>query len=316
MYPFSKLLKLPSNGLSYKPFIKLKPLTNAFMYAAEDATFQTNFTETKATLLEPYMDISPYEMYYSDLIFIWNYYMVTTFKKTEIIKPEFCRVCNTENEVLIPLDNLDIVYLDKAEEILKFECEYNEKPMKVFYRRRKVLDNILSAFDNLELQDALNNIKNYISYFSNLLHHQIVEINYDNKNITEISKEIIYDIFNYSNAKDEFINLFYKNLLEEVDFGILNNIWYVCKHCSEKNKVKFTDVLIDSFILKNINTDFKKNIAYVDFIREGFIRFEELLNMPIQLNEPFFENCIEVLEKNKDGVSGNAIDYRKFHGLA
>ncbi len=317
MYPFKKLLKLPSNGLSYTPFVKVKPLTNAFFYGLDDKILQTNFTEAKASLLEPFVDFSPYQMYYDDLIFLWNYFMTVTFKNPEITKPEICTNCNIDNEVAIPLEDLDIVYAKEKKEVITLTTTYNNKPMSISYRRRKVLDNIESSLDNIDIQNALNDPLNYMNYFANIFYHQIVSISYEDKVIEtpDINKETLYDIFSYCDDKAEFIFLLYEKLIAEQDFGIMNNIGYICKNCNQKNKVKFSDAIIDSFFITNIKEDNKKSIGYLEFVREGFIGFEELLNLPIVLNEPFFQYCLDILEKQKDSMSGNAIDYRKFHGL-
>ena len=315
MYEFKKLLRLPSNGLSYNSIIELKPLTNSFLYFMEDPLFKNNFSENKAAGLKPYISMSPYEMYYADLLFIWNYYMITTFKKTEMERVEICRNCKTENMISIPLDKLDVVYLENKQEILSFDFVYNNKIMTINYRRRKTIDNIETAFDNFELQDALNNINNYIAYFSKLFFRQIVSIYYE-KEITEINDRVLFDIFSYSDDKSDMINLFYQNLIENTDFGIVDNIGYICKNCEHKNKIKFFDIISDSFFIKNITDTKTDNLAFLDFIKAGFITLSEVMELPVSLNENFFSECVKVVERENNSVGKNDMDYRKFHGLA
>jgi hypothetical protein len=313
LYPFKKLVRLPSNGLSYPAIVEINHLTNAFLYATEDSLFQNNLTENKASSLQPYVSFSLYEMYYSDLLFLWNYFMVITFKKTDLIKNEICRNCKTENIISIPLDKLDIVYLEDKQEILSFDFLYNSRIMTVYYRRRKTIDNIESSLDNLELQNALNNINDYTAYFSKLFFRQIVKIVYEDQTITEITDKILFEIFSYHSDKIELINLFYEKLIEFNDFGIMNNIWYVCKNCETKNKANLFDVISDSFYITNISESKKDFLAFLSFIKAGFISFTEVMKLPIVLNKDFFDECLKIAEK--ENSSGDAVDYRKFHGL-
>ncbi len=313
MYPFAKKLKLPSNGLSYEAFVELKTITNAFLFGLEDAEFQTNTAEIKATLLKPYLSIDPFEMWYADLLFVWEYVMSSVFAQTEVTKKEICKICKELNEVSVANESLDIVYLENSQEVLNFKIPYNDKELVVYYRRRKTMDNVQSSNDNLELQEALNDPTNYMKFFARLMYPQVVKIQFDSNSIGKPTEKELFDIFVYSQDKIEIINQFYDHLLKNSDFGIINNFNYVCKKCNHHNLFQFFDPITDSFFIKGSKPE-KINMHYLGFIKEGFITFSELMNLPVIMNKEFFESCSKILEKESELASGG-VDYRKFHGL-
>lgn len=312
MFPFTKLLKLPSNGLEYDAFVELKPLTNAFFFAFQETQFKTNIAETKATLLKPYLSINPFEMWYADLLFVWEYVMSYTFEQTEITKKEFCRNCRQENEVAVANESLDIAYLEDKNP-LSIVFDYNGSKMQVDYRRRKTIDNVRSSLDNFELQDALEDPTNYIKFFSKLFQYQITSITFDNNYYTNPSEKELFDLISYADAKETLINLLYDKLFKNNDFGILNNFNYICKHCNHHNDLLFFDPLSDSLYIKNANAE-SSNMYHLEIVKEGFLTFSELMALPISMNKDFFEKCTKVLEKESELASGKT-GYRNFHGL-
>jgi len=103
IYKYSKILNLPSNGLSYDKFCFVSPLTNSFFYAINDILITRNETEFIASILNHLieLEISVLDMYFFDLIFIWQYVYNTAFSISSIEKHHYCEYCRESNALSI-----------------------------------------------------------------------------------------------------------------------------------------------------------------------------------------------------------------------
>lgn len=303
---YSPLL-LPSNGLEYEPIVYLKELTIGSIFIHYDE-FYMNMEIGKITAIlnnhfkhKEIKDIS--DMYYGDVIYIWNYLCSRSFNINKIKKPFLCQKCEKQKIISIDLKEIDIKYLEEKKIEKEFVIDNN---ISLFYRRRKMSDNIHFTFY------SLNENKNDFDYIYNYLKNQILYIKDKQKNKV-LEKEVFLDLLNHIGSKKS-ISLF-KEVRKE-DFGFESDYVAVCDHCQYKNEIKLIDPIDISFFHRGLEITTQEYQNFIEALMTinslKYMSFSELLEIPNSKFTLIIESVKKLQEQkygqNKGGNGANFFD--------
>ena len=154
---------LPSNGLEYDPIVYLKELTIGSIFIHYDSFYMNMEIGKIISILNKHFKHSQIEniadMYYGDVIYIWNYLCSKSFEMNSIKKSFLCDNCNAHKNISIDLKDIQLKTLENK--IIEKEFLIDDK-FAIVYRRRKMVDNIHFAFYTLEdNKENLDYIYNY-----------------------------------------------------------------------------------------------------------------------------------------------------------
>lgn len=275
MIDYYSPLLLPSNGLEYDPIIYIKELTIGSVFIHYDEFYISTEIGKIVSILNRHFkhkDINNIaDMYYNDVIYVWNYLCSRSFDLNNIKKPFICNFCDNQKLIDVALRELDIRYLENKQIEKEFKIDNN---FAIYYRRRKMSDNIHFAFYTLETD------KQDFDHVYNYARHQILYIK-DLKKNKIIEKDKLKDFLNYIGFKN-VIN-FYKEIRKE-DFGFDSDYNVICDKCKKKNEVKIVDPVDISFFHKGLeisNEDYQNFVETLMSINSlKYISFNELLEIP------------------------------------
>jgi hypothetical protein len=267
-------LVLPSNGLEYDPIIYLRELTVGSIFIHYDSFYVNSEINRIIAILNNHFrhkeikNVS--DMYYNDIIYVWNYLCSHSFNINHVQKSFMCSNCQKVKNIKISLKDINVHYLQDAQ----IEKKIKIKDFNVVYRRRKMADNVHFSF--YTLSDNENNIE----YIYNYTKHQILYIE-DLKNKKKINKENYKDFLNFIGIKN-LLNYFKEIRLE--DFGFESDYFAICDFCQFKNEIKIIDPIDISFFHKGLqidNQDYKTFVETLMTINSlKYINFNELLEIP------------------------------------
>lgn len=271
---YSPLL-LPSNGLEYDPIIYIKELTIGSVFIHYDEFYANTEIGKIISILNRHFkhkDITNVaDMYYNDVIYVWNFLCSRSFDINNIKKPFICNFCDNQKIINIELRELDIKYLENNNVEKEFKIDNN---FAIYYRRRKMCDNVHFAFYTLETD------KQDFDYIYNYAKHQILYIKDLKKNKT-IEKNKLKDFLNYIGFKN-VIN-FYREIRKE-DFGFDSDYNVICDQCKKKNEVKIIDPVDISFFHKGLEISTEEYQSFIETLMSinslKYISFNELLEIP------------------------------------
>lgn len=313
IYNYGKILSLPSNGLSYNKFCLIKPFTNKTFFAFDDSSIIRNETEFITSILSEHVesDVNILEMYFYDVLFIWYYIYNSTFSITKLERQQECSSCGHSNYISIPTSSLDIKELPTGSpENIILERSIADITVYLEFSRRKTKHNIESSQRNIKYYFQMDNGQKlkgeeYTDFFLNLLTPQLISIKIKENDFGYISeynedkKTFLLDMAKYYTKGTNLVYEIYLELFDKVDFGIVNNMNFYCKKCNYPNKIKLINNLSSSMYDTKVIKKTKNNpMNYFSFVDTKLITFEELLNIPIFLNETIFNQITEILRKN------------------
>lgn len=298
MIDYYSPLLLPSNGLEYDPIVYLKELTIGSIFIHYDEFYVNMEIGKIISILNNHFkhkeikNIS--DMYYGDVIYIWNYLCSRSFNINKIKKFFSCQKCEKTKTIEIALKEIDIKYLENEKIEKEFIIDNN---FSIFYRRRKMSDNIHFTFYSLEES------KTDFNYIYNYIKNQILYIK-DNKKNQKIDKNNFLDLLNHIGIKKS-LSLF-KEIRKE-DFGFESDYIAICDHCKNKNEVKLIDPIDISFFHKGLEIT---NEEYQNFIEAlmtinslKYMSFSELLQIPNSKFNLIIES-VKKLQEQKYGKNG------------
>lgn len=275
MIDYYSPILLPSNGLEYDQIIYLKELTVGSVFVHYDSFYVNTEIGKIISIINKHFkhekinNIS--DMYYNDVIYVWNYLCSKSFNINEIKKPFICTKCGEQKTIKIELKDIDIKYLENKNIEMEYQISDN---FSVFYRRRKMKDNIHFAFYTLEenkedFEYVYNYSKNQILYIKDLKKNKIID------------KENFKDLLNNVGLKKTLE--FFKEIRKE-DFGFESDYFVICDSCQARNEIKVIDPIDISFFHKGleISTEeyqgFLENLMVINSLK--YISFNELLEIP------------------------------------
>jgi hypothetical protein len=291
---YSPLL-LPSNGLEYNSIVYLKELTIGSVFIHYDSFYVNMEIGKIISILNKHFkhkEISDVaDMYYGDVIYMWNYLCSRSFNVHEAQKPFQCENCKKEKLIKIPLKNIPINYLKEK----KIEIEYKvNNDFSIFYRRRKIIDSVHFTFYTLEDK------KEDFDYIYNYTKEQILYIK-DNKKNKIIEKDNFKDFLNHIGIKLTY-DFFKKIRLE--DFSFDSDYVAICDQCQTKNQIKLIDPIDISFFHKGLEID----ISQYQNIMETLMTISSLKYMSVTelLETPNskFNIIIDAVKKIQDEKYG------------
>lgn len=226
---YYKSVQLPSNGLIYDSFIKIKNLETSFLFPLNDPFFSSSQTDLIQSVINNHIIINfnIEEMYFSDLFFLWVMLFYSALNSDKIEFKTKCSQCGMTQRIEIPIQDLDIKY--RTDETKEFSIiDYED--ISIIYEFRKIKHNILS--NTLFLSDeSADNIK----YFCNYIKPQIIKIV---KNDKEYSNEYLEKLINYKGT--DLINIL-NDYIKHEPFGIQNNIFSSCSFCKKTEEILIID---------------------------------------------------------------------------
>lgn len=296
MFDYEKPLVLPSGGLEYDKIIYIKPPKLNYFALINDPFFGNSTLEKQVSFLKEHISIDPMKLFTADFYYIYAHYFLEINKHDQFQKQELCFHCAQPNLISAKFSEIPkIVYLDidmqHENGIRVWEVKTPEdKVIKVFYRQRKITDNL--SFGTLEFinKDKDTTFDKYFLYCS----HQILGVTYDGKDISisNLKKALSYAA---GSTKGNIYNLF-KNLKER-KFGMIDEFEYECAHCGMRNDTNLWDDLAFSFLIhpevevKNLQDYYEKIIHYT---RMQYTSISSLANLPIAHFESFQKAAKEV----------------------
>lgn len=296
MIDYYSPLILPSNGLEYEPVIYLKELTVGSIFIHYDSFYINSEIGKIISILNKHFkhkeikNIS--DMYYNDVIYIWNYLCSHSFDINEIKKNFLCQKCEELKTASIKLKNLNIKYLQNLN--IEKEIIVNDTYL-IAYRRRKMIDNINFSFFTLEedkdnLEYVFNYTKSQILYMKDLKKNKII----DKENFKDFLKSIGL----------KKVLSFFKEIRKE-DFGFESDYYAICDKCQHKNEIKIIDPIDISFFHKGLEISNKEYQNFVETLMTlnslKYISFSDLLEIPnSKLNV-----IVEAAKKLNDQKYGN-----------
>jgi len=293
---YSPLL-LPSNGLEYDPIVYLKELTVGSIFIHYDEFYINMEIGKIISILNQHFkhrdvqNIS--DMYYGDVIYMWNYLNSRSFNVNEIKKPFLCEKCKKEKIISIHLKDIEIKYLKNKN--VAIEHVVDDK-YSIFYRRRKMSDNIHFTFYTLE-----DNKENF-DYIYNYTLHQVIHIK-DLKKNKIIDKTNFRDFLNHMGMKNTL--LFFEAIRKE-DFSFESDYIAICDKCEHKNEIKLIDPVDISFFHKGLevnNQEYSNIIETLMTISSlKYMSFSEVLDVP----NSKFNLIIEGIKKLQDQKYGKS----------
>ena len=295
MIDYYSPLLLPSNGIEYNPIIYIKELTVGSIFIHYDSFYVNMEIGKIISILNKHFkhkEISDVtDMYYGDIIYVWNYLVSRSFNVNEVQKPLICENCKKEKIVKVSLKDINVNYIENK----KIEIEYKVNDhFSVFYRRRKMIDNVYFAFY------TLNEKKEDFDYIYNYTKDQILYIK-DNKKNKILEKENFKDFLNHIGTKSTFD--FFKKIRVE-DFSFDSDYITICDHCEHKNEIKLIDPIDISFFHKGmeINVSDYQNImeTLMTISSLKYMSLTELLEVP----NSKFNLIIEGVKKLQDEKYG------------
>lgn len=271
---YSPLL-LPSNGIEYDPIVYLRELTVGSLFIHYDEFYINMEIGKIISILNNHFKHKEIDnvadMYYGDVIYMWNYLCSRSLKMNDIRKNFTCLECQNSKIINIPLKDIDVIYLKNK----KVEIEYKfNNNFSIFYRRRKMSDNIHFTFFTLEdNRETLEYVYNYII-------NQILYIK-DLKNNKKIDKKELKDFLNTIGIVSAYE--FFKKIRNE-DFGFASDYIIICDKCQKKNEIKIVDPIDISFFHRGLEIDHHDYQNFVEVLMTinslKYISFSELLEIP------------------------------------
>jgi hypothetical protein len=305
MIDYYSPLLLPSSGIEYDEIVHIKELTvGSVMIHFDQFYMNTEIGKIIAILNNHFKhkeikDIS--DMYYGDVIYIWNYLCSRSFNMNDIKKTFVCKKCENKKNVLVNLKDLDIIYLDKvkAKKEIEFQIDNN---FSIFYRRRKMLDNIHFSFftleENQESFDFLfNYVKNQILYIKDIKKNKIIEKNFLKDLLTEVGLKKA---------------LLFFNSIRVEDYGFKSDYIAICDTCKEKNEIKLIDPIDISFFHRGLELtnenyqDFLEMIMTINSLK--YVPFKDLLETPNSKLNLIVESVKKLQEQKYSKNSGSYFD--------
>ena len=296
MFDYEKPLVLPSGGLEYDKIIYIKPPKLNYFALINDAFFGTSTVEKQVSFLKHHISIDPLKLFTADFYYIYAHYFLEINKHDEFQKAESCFYCGEQNLISAKFSEIPkIVYLDLDLQyehgIRVWEVKTPEgKTIKVFYRQRKIHDNI--SFGALEFVNK-DTDSVYDKYFLYCV-HQIVKVMYED---VEITPQQLKNALKYASGTTQgnIYNLF-KNIKER-KFGMIDDFEYTCAHCKLTNETNLWDDLSFSFYIqsqtevKNLQDFYEKIIHNT---RMQYADISSIANLPISHFDPFIKATKEV----------------------
>jgi hypothetical protein len=299
---YSPLL-LPSNGLEYDPIIYLKELTVGSVFIHYDEFYMNMEIGKIISILNNHFkhkDIKNVaDMYYGDVIYIWNYLCSKSFNIDSIKKQFVCSNCSNSKIIKIPLKDIEINYLENKKVELEFNVNEN---FSIFYRRRKMSDNIHFTFFTLEDK------KETLDYVYNYSINQILYIK-DIKKNKKIEKEEFKNFLSYFGLTKAYD--FFKQIRTE-DFGFYSDYLITCDNCQQKTEIKLIDPIEISFFHRGLeitNEEYQNFIELIMTINSlKYISFKELLEIPNSKLNLITESIKKLQEQKYSKNKGSYFD--------
>ena len=266
---------LPSNGLEYDPIVYLKELTVGSIFIHYDSFYMNMEIGRIISILNKHFKHDKIkniaDMYYGDVIYIWNYLCSKSFDINSVKKSFLCGNCSKQKNISIDLKDIQVKYLENKNTEKEFIID---DKYAIFYRRRKMADNVHFAFYTLSEE------KENIDYIYNYSKNQILYIKDLKKNKT-IDKENFKDLLVNIGLKKSL--LFFKDIRKE-DYGFESDYFAICDSCQHKNEIKIIDPIDISFFHKGLeisNKDYQNFIETLMVLNSlKYISFNDLLDIP------------------------------------
>ncbi len=271
-----KIISLPSSGISYSKFIRVFPIKFGSMLLMDKAFYNSNQSEYIEALLNEYtkgLDIL--EMYVGDAIYVYNYISATSMELEKFATKKICPHCEEVNLIKIDINSFDIKFLrDDAPEI----CSVELSAGKVFFRRRKMKDNFVTAIELIKKETVKE-----MDYLIEFMIPQIVGFTNSTKT---------YDFSKPGGLEEarEFITtlpLAGKKVIYEAmekhehEFGYENKFEMTCRSCEKPSQFNMWDYKHFSVFFPARDEDKSSQFAdVINLVRSKTIRFEEFLNVP------------------------------------
>jgi len=282
---FSKPLLLPSNGFEYEKICYIKPPTFEFLLFNEDRFFNDSELEKQISFIRKYTTADPLKLYTFDFYYIlanFHFYLHDGEKYKKPVQCLYCKNIQRLNVDLAKLPNIKIL-----SSTAKKTLEHSINDMKVFYRRRKIIDNLEFA------QKTLNEIEypNPEVKLIEFLKPQIETIVFNGEEVTE--KEHIQKILKFANKK-VLLQLYEK--ITEKDFGLDDRVMYNCKSCKNVNYTSLYDDIEMSNYYPVKLTDQSAKVFFENLInanRFRFISYGDMKDIPLQ----YFSLLMQIIKE-------------------
>jgi hypothetical protein len=294
---FSKIMYLPSGGLSYSPFVFLKPITLKINFLETDQYMIHSTFERILYTINEYVkfDTSVLEVYIQDIYYLWMYYINTDFQneysRFNSIKTP-CKHCYEINNVMVDFTDADVFINNK----------YSSSELKPVH---------VLKIDNIEIETTYRTVKHNIE-FSQLA------LSYTEKDDV-VLKTIYYILTQVTNItmegrrlnKNEWLDALsslslkqltriYNAILEiEFHFGVYSNLMFTCFSCGKET----TSLLFNNFYLSqlqslaDLSTVQKQEEIFdymLNFVRLPLLNFEELTSIPVRLTKSLMQSSSKI----------------------
>lgn len=291
---YSPLL-LPSNGLEYDPIVYLKEFSIGSIFVHYDEFYLNMEIGKIISIINNHFkhrDITNIsDMYYGDVIYIWNYLCNRSFKMNEIKKKFGCEKCQQEKIITIDLKEIPIKYLESKDTAIELKIKDD---FSIFYRRRKMIDNIHFTFYTLEEN------KQDFDYVYNYTKNQILYIK-DNKKNKKLDNNLYRDFLDHIGLK-KTLEIF-KDIRNE-DYGFNSNYIVICDKCKQKTEMKLIDPIDISFFHRGLEVSLNEYQTLMETLMTisslKYMTFSELLEMP----NSKFNLIIDAVKKLQDQKYG------------
>lgn len=293
MTNFSQFLYLPSGGLSYSPFVFVRPITvKSSLLEVDPFTTHSSF-EHIITLVNEYVtfETNILDIYVQDIYYIWLHYLNTDFQSElsdfrKVLVP--CRKCFQENKVLVDYSDVDVFLNDrfKASKLKERHCIKIGK-IEITLPYRKVSQNVEFANLILTNTDSYDVILRMIYYILT----QTEKMSYEKQ---EIDSREWYDVIANENI-GTIVKIYNKILNLEMDFGVYNKLSFKCYSCGSEEET----ILFNNFYLSQMSESRNKNILaeqestfdyLMNFSRLPIFSFDEITQLPLRFRESIMKS--------------------------
>jgi len=243
---FEKIIFLPSGGLLYSPFVRVRPLTNDFLLFQNDNDLFGSIFEYQLAIIRRCcdLDFDILKITTQDFFYLWVYIFMTDIQQEDGMYLSYkCSDCNHDNKIYFQASKFSVNVINPYEQTISQNTTYVSSDNRLFarFRLRTAADNILFGNLLLNSEHELNDWYCWLLYIV----IQLEELRIDGQ---LIERHDYIGALTYNIHFTELIDIFYKLRDHDNQFGLDNRVNFLCQKCNKPQKTVFYDNMLSSLI--------------------------------------------------------------------